>query len=83
MTKQEAKTEELIYWGVQYDFGDKVAYVFKRDHSSQDQILIVFYGRGQTLHPNRGSKMRVTYYLDPCGSYIGTHLEATDPGAYE
>jgi hypothetical protein len=83
MTKQEAKTEELIYWGVQYDSGGKTAYVFKRDHTSQDQILIVFYNRGNYFHPNRGSKMRVTYYLDPCGSYIGTHLEATDPGAYE
>ena len=83
MTKQEAKTEELIYWGVQYDSGDKVAYVFKRDRSSQDQLLILFYERGQMLHPNRGSKMKVTYYLDPCGSYIGTHLEATDPGAFD
>ena len=79
----EKKTEELIYCGVQYEAEDKVSYVFKREHTSQDQILITFYNRGSYPHPNRGSKMRVTYYLDFNGMYHGTSLIATDPGAWD
>ena len=81
--QKSTKTEELIYWGCQYESEEKVAYVFKTSHESQDQIVIVFYNRGLTIHPNKGSKMRVSYHLDYLGQYHGTKLESTDPGAYD
>ena len=83
MTPKNVNTEKLIYWGVQHDFGDKIAYVFKRDYHTQDQILIVFYGIGNCLNPNHGSIMEVSYYLDEDGTYHGIRMNATDPGAYE
>lgn len=81
--KNNEKTEKLIFWGVQKDFGDKVTYVFKKSYDTQDQIVVTFYGRGNCLHPNKGSIMMVSYCLDTNGTYLGTCLQATDQGAYD
>lgn len=81
--KENNVTELLIYWGCQYEAHDKTAYVFKKSYTSQDQIVVVFYGRGNCMHPNKGSIMSVTYYLDSLGQYHGIMLKATDPGAYD
>ena len=83
MASKNINTEKLIYWGVQHDFGDKIAYVFKRDCHTQDQILIVFYGRSNSLNPNKGFIMEVSYHLDADGTYHGTKMDPTDLGAYK